>query len=341
MLKAYDYVEYSPDSSSLQNPQYFEKELEIAQSVVKRIYKKKAEFCCCPACRSSKISHFCDKWKVKYLHCDDCETVFVAADREELEQYSQSEELMEFRISKEYQQEAAQKREITWMESADWITFRVYRYLGKNTGLSVVDIGNRYEGYIDMVKELPLTGSYTLKESILHQKEQLNDNREKTERADIVLYLNQIQRSLKPLEKLKEIYTDMKPGALLFFSTRMGTGFDVLTLKEHSKIFPYEHVFLPSKMGMERILSKAGFEILEYSTPGRMDVGTVARQTDKIAGDNYFIRSLMKNGDRSSLAEFQRFLQKSGMSSYAQIVAQKPVSCASNLDKNGEKDGKN
>lgn len=41
MLKAYDYVEYSPDSSSLQNPQYFERELEIAQDIVKQIYKRK------------------------------------------------------------------------------------------------------------------------------------------------------------------------------------------------------------------------------------------------------------------------------------------------------------
>lgn len=324
MLKAYDYVEYSPDSSSLQNPQYFEKELELAQSVVKQIYRKKRESCCCPACCSSRISHFCEKWKVEYLHCDDCETVFAAVGREELEQYRQSEELMEFRVSEEYQQEAAQKREITWMESADWITFRAFRYLGKNTGLSVLDIGNRYEGYVSMVKGLPLTGSYTLKESILNKRCLLKTYTEETGKADIVLYLNQIQQSLKPLEKLQEIYAEMKPGALLFFSTRMGTGFDVLTLKEHSKIFPYEHVFLPSKKGMEILLSEAGFQILEYSTPGRMDVGTVVRQTDKIAGDNYFIRSLMRNGDKSSLAEFQRFLQKSGMSSYAQIVAQKP-----------------
>lgn len=324
MLKAYDYVEYSPDSSSLQNPQYFEKELELAQNVVKQIYKKKREFCCCPACRSTQISHFCEKWKVEYLHCDDCETVFAAAGREELEQYRQSEELMEFRISEEYQQEAAQKREITWMESADWIMFRAFRHLGKNKGLSVLDIGNRYGGYVDMVMGLPITGSYVLKESILKKRCPLKTCTEETGKADIVLYLNQIQQSLKPLEKLQEIYAEMKPGALLFFSTRMGTGFDVLTLKEHSKIFPYEHVFLPSKKGMETLLSEAGFQILEYSTPGRMDVGTVARQTDKIAGDNYFIRSLMRNGDKSSLAEFQRFLQKSGMSSYAQIVAQKP-----------------
>ena len=330
MLKAYDYVEYSPDSSSLQNPQYFERELEIAQDIVKQIYKREKKTCCCPACRSSRISHFCNKWKVEYLHCDDCETIFASVGREEVEQYRQSEELMEFRISDEYQQEAAQKREITWMESADWITFRVFRYLGKNDGLSVLDIGNRYEGFVNVVKGLPLTKDYSLKDRILKYKDLFNRNSGSTGKADIVLYLNQIQQSLKPLEKLREIYADMKPGALLFFSTRMGTGFDVLILKEHSKIFPYEHIFLPSKKGMEILLSEAGFEIREYATPGRMDVGTVARQTDKISGDNYFIRSLMKNGDRSALAEFQRFLQKSGMSSYAQIVAQKPVSCISN-----------
>lgn len=37
MLKAYDYLEYSPDRSSLQNPERFERELQIAKTLVDEI----------------------------------------------------------------------------------------------------------------------------------------------------------------------------------------------------------------------------------------------------------------------------------------------------------------
>lgn len=320
MLKAYDYVEYSPESDALQNLQYFGKELEIAKKMVGQIEKKARLHICCPVCQSKQASHFCEKWGVEYLHCDACETIYVNAGENELEQYRQFTELKDFRMSEEYQSEAASKREITWEESVDWITFRTFRYIGRNTGLTVLDIGNRYQKYSDAIKSMPLSGRYCLVESI----KQLMDSESKEEKkADIVLYLNQIQQSLAPLEELKTIYGKMNRGGLLFFSTRMGTGFDVLTLKEEAKIFPYEHVFLPSRIGMEYLLEEAGFKILEYSTPGRMDVGTVVNKKDKVARDNYFVHSLIKNADNYALAEFQRFLQKSGMSSYSQIVAKK------------------
>lgn len=325
MLKAYDYVEYPPDSASLDSPGYFEKELAIAHGIVKRTGTISTKASCCPACRSKQISHFCEKWEVEYLRCEECETVFAAASEEEARQYRQQEELKAFRISEEYQKEAAHKREVSWMESLDWVTFRTYRYLGKNTGLHILDIGNRYGRYAKMFAAAPITEHYELRESILQQEDTdiCSFAKESIQKADLVLYLNQIQQTLEPLQRLREIHDTMQDGALLFFSTRMGTGFDVLTLKEHAKIFPFEHVFLPSRKGMEHLLSEAGFRILEYSTPGRMDVGTVLKQPEWIGEGDYFVRSLIKNSDASSLAEFQRFLQKSGMSSYAQIVALK------------------
>lgn len=321
MLKAYDYIEYLPDSNELQNPGYFEKELEIARGIVKRIHKEDhVKPSCCPVCKEKSISLFCKKWEISYFRCEACESVFAAASVEEVKQYAEAKELTEFRVSKEYQEEASQRRELTWTESIDWIAFRTFRYLGKNTGLDVLDIGNRYEIYAKEIAESEFAGNYQLTDSILDE-ERLSTG--KVDKADIVLYLNQIQQTLQPLQTLQQITAKMKKGALLFFSTRMGTGFDVLTLRENSKIFPYEHIFLPSADGMESLLEEAGLRILEYSTPGRMDVGTVVGQADKLDEGNYFVKSLIKNCDKATLAEFQRFLQKSGMSSYVQIVAVK------------------
>ena len=328
MLKAYDYVEYSPDSGTLQDAGYFKRELEIARGIVEKIHNNPGNkkhikgIPSCPACGGEKLSVFCKKWDVTYLRCESCESVFADVTLGELEEYGEEDALKKFRASGQYQEEASQPREATWEESIGWMEFRAFRYLGRNKGLKVLDIGNRYRSYSEKIAASGMASGYTLVDSILGGEKLSAGN---AGGADIVLYLNQVQQSQDPRGRLKEISASMKKGALLFFSTRTGTGFDVLTLKGHSKIFPYEHIFLPSKAGMEIILGEAGFRILEYSTPGRMDVGAVLSQEGHIGDSNYFIKSLIKNGDRTSLAEFQRFLQKSGMSSYAQVIAVKEM----------------
>lgn len=95
------------------------------------------------------------------------------------------------------------------------------------------------------------------------------------------------------------------------------------TLKSDAKIFPFEHVLLPSVDGLKMLLSRAGFTMLEYSTPGRRDVEFVHDHRDSIPPDNLFLRYMIDHGDETAFAEFQRFLQKNGFSSHAQIVAKK------------------
>ena len=96
-----------------------------------------------------------------------------------------------------------------------------------------------------------------------------------------------------------------------------------MTLREHSKIFPFEHVFLPSIQALEIMLQQAGYKVLEVSTPGRLDAIYVKDQMEQICSEEYFIKYLMEYADNDILQEFQRFLQRSNMSSYVQIVAQK------------------
>lgn len=85
----------------------------------------------------------------------------------------------------------------------------------------------------------------------------------------------------------------------------------------------YESIFLPSTNGAETLLNKAGFNILEISTPGTLDIEHVLKNSDQLKPDDLFTKYLLTQTDRYVLAEFQRFLQKSGMSSHARIIAQK------------------
>mgnify|MGYP003816250769 CR=1 FL=1 len=141
-----------------------------------------------------------------------------------------------------------------------------------------------------------------------------------------MLYLNKIQQSIDPVEDLRALHDSMKEDGLLFLSTRVGTGFDILTLQQNiTNVFPYEHVLLLSKEGLQMVLSKAGFRVLEISTPGLLDLQYVLDNREGIEKNNLFIRYLIETADSNTLTEFQRFLQKGGLSSYAQVIAAREV----------------
>lgn len=78
---------------------------------------------------------------------------------------------------------------------------------------------------------------------------------------------------------------------------------------------------LPSRKGLEKILQDAGFELLEITTPGTRDMESVLRNKDRIEDGNFFVKYLLNTADKSVLSDFQQFLQKSGLSSFAQVVA--------------------
>ncbi len=311
MLKAYDYVDATADRKTIQKSENFNRELKLAKKAVNRVLQiEQGAAPLCPGCESKKLSVFFTKWGVDYLRCSDCGTIFCEVDDETLKEYHSDADLTEFRSRDEYQQEASEKRRFSWQEIIDWIQFRAYRYLKKNKGLDIVSGGDRFSGFVDMVKESDICGSYSSVE-------------DGSNNAEVALSFNLIQQSNSPEEHLNTLNKSLKNGGLLFLSARIGSGFDILVLKEHAQVYPYEYVTLLSKEGLVNLLDKTGFEVLDYSTPGAMDVGYVQSKREAIPQDDLFIRNLIFDSDSTTLREFQRFLQKSGMSSYAQIVARK------------------
>ncbi len=319
MLKAYDFSKFREAGSMSGSNSFNREENETARRLVTRLVEKEQETDhTCTVCGSSHTVLFFEKWGVPYYRCEKCDSIFVKTSPEILNRYKKYDALIQLRTSPEYQQEESSSRSLVWEELVDWVRFRTFRYSGKNENLHVIDYGNRYEGLVDLIRKSGLCSRYELRDSILN-----SENGEQITDADIILYFNKIQQSLQPLLDLKETYDALKPDGLLFFSTRIGTGFDILTLKGEAKIFPYEHVLLPSLQGLQILLKKAGFQMLEYSTPGRKDIEYVCEHKEAIGPDSCFLKYMIERGNEVTYTDFQRFLQKSGLSSHAQIVAKK------------------
>lgn len=322
MLTAFNY--YDPEEENrirrgFKESSFFQRERDIAEKFSVAHPRRGEAMEHCPICDSKDISLLFEKWGIRYLRCGKCYSILADVDPEAVKEYTELDELRKLRLFPEFQKEGAAVRRRRWEEIIDWLRFRVYRYCGKKEGLSVIHYGNRWKAFREMLESSGLCGSYRLKNSILSTEDE-----EEPGRADLLLSLDDIQQRTNPREIFRGIRDILRPNGLFILSTKMGSGLDVLVLRgKNGNVFPYEHVLMPSKEGLQILLEDAGMELLEFTTPGTFDINYVRENREQIPKEEYFIRYFLDTASPNAEAEFQRFIQRAGLSSYGQIVARK------------------
>ena len=325
MLRSYQYTEKPYLEYTVQGIFFRDKQVQIARRFVDSHLARRDDSLRrdgesrCPVC-GQRGTYFYSKWRVDYLCCTECKSVYAVYDEDIVEAYRKDEELLELRRSREYQQEITDNRQNVWEDFLEWMEVRAFRFMGRNKNLDIVDYGNRYEGYADAIRKAAICGRYDLRDSILSAGE----DRIGPGGADLVFFLDQMQQELHLSERMSELRKCLKDDGLLVIDTRAGSGFDIITLKEkNNRIYPYEHILLPSVKGLVAFLERNGFEVLEITTPGVMDVKYVSDSRDKLDSSESFVGYLLEESSQSILQEFQRFLQKACLSSFVRVIARK------------------
>jgi SAM-dependent methyltransferase len=324
MLTAFNYYEPEEENriqKGMKESAFFIRELQIADDFLKQrqgIQRKKITIC--PVCGMGKCKSFYEKWGITYVRCDSCYSVVAEMDGEEAQAYQSCSELTEFRLSEAYQEDGLRQRSGRWEELFDWLQFRTFRYLGRNTDLAVLDYGTKWKGFIDMLQDSSFCKSYQLKDSI-YSVEQQDDGKET---YDIIMAVDYFQHVTQPEDFLEDVHHRLKEEGLFILNTKVGSGIDILALQGKNKnVFPPEHVMLPSKEGIRRLLERMGFQMLEFTTPGTFDVNFLKSHKDEIAEEDCFLSYFLETSTTGADADFQRFIQKHGLSSYAQVIAKK------------------
>ena len=324
MLTAFTY--YDPEEEGriqqgMKETSFFAEEKEIAKEFAEEHHSAwRAD---CPCCGQQEAWPIFERHGISYEQCRACGTLFAAVKDEDVDAYFRQPRLRELRLSEAYQRNAAESRSRRWEDILAWLEFRAFRYLGRSKDLRVIDYGNRWRSFAEMLSESELCGAYEARDSLLVDGE----GRGAEMQADIVLALNYLERLTAPENFFREAASMLSFDGLLVFSIKAGNGFDILKLRgNHPNLLPYEHNFLPSRAGIERLLARTGFELLEYTTPGTFDLNYVIGNKDRLGEHDYFTRYFLEHATPNAQAEFQRFLQRSGMSSYAQLIARKKVS---------------
>ena len=316
MLKSFDFVSNEWLSKNISDEQLLTEEKSIAAEFVR--LSPTSGGMVCPVCESGNAERFAAMGGLDYLRCKDCFTVFAPAGAETVDSYQAWTPLVNFRRTEKFQSRTAEIRANMWDELLFWINFRCVRYLGNRAGFRVLDWGNFFSNLSDMIQKARFCGEYSRKSDVLGDRGDLSSG------FDVILYIDQLRHEMRAYELLRSFFEKLDDNGLLILSTRVSSGLDILTLKgEIDNVYPYEHSLLPSLKGLELLLRRVGFELLEISTPGTMDIMNVMKKRETLRGSNLFLEYLLDNATPAVLDELQRFLQKNGLSSHARIVARK------------------
>lgn len=314
----YEFLDLSIQKESIHPESIFENERDLAQRFISEM-RIGPQLQTCPVCGGSRNEILFKKWGVPYAICSHCWSVSlsISPDSRIITKYFHESNLSRLRASRDYQQQVSINRRELWEHQLGWMEGRIGRYLG-NSKYSVIDWGSKYVGWTDSLGTASFVDTLNVEEPL---PPILRQDREK-KKANIVCLMDVLQRITNPQEELNKIHRSLRPEGFLIATCRAGSGFDILTLREHSySIFPLDHILLPSPKGMEILLERAGFDVLEITTPGLFDMKYIQKAKAHIPKDQYFARYITDLDDDLILERMQGFLQRNNLSSHVRCIA--------------------
>lgn len=290
----------------------------------------------CPACNSSEKESAFEKNGYTYWNCSECATLFISPRPSALliDWYLKNSPVASFRKSHQYKQAMSKRTKEQATYRADWIS-NLCQSREINRELPVVDVETRTPDYITELKQHKvepivivkpldlLNNSLALSSGLVTKVDHLKKLKKSSVR--LISLFEILEHQSNPFNFFLDAHNALCSEGLIVITTRSSSGFDIQVLWENSTIFPVEHMNLISIEGIRILLKKIGFEILEVSTPGQLDVQMVERvlHQQKMTYIPYFIKYFLKHRSEFEKNRLQQFLQENLLSSHLRIVAKK------------------
>jgi Methyltransferase domain len=284
----------------------------------------------CPACGSSKLEAGFAKNGLDYLQCYDCRSLW-ASPRPSFEQYRwylHESPAAQFRCDPEYLRDIEGRMRDVALRRADqleslagqvsgsgWIV-----QVGPRNPMVLEQLQRRGRGPLACVNPLPPYRSLSGPDITIHAD--LTQLAARSAKIVAVFDSFEHERDIEGL--MAQAHRVLVPGGYLVVAARSGSGFDVQVLWEYADVSPLEHLNLISVEGMQIVLVRYGFEVLEFSTPGQLDVQVVQRlRAEKGAALPRFLEYLLSHRDAICHEKLQDFIQEQRLSSHMCLIARK------------------
>ena len=260
----------------------------------------------CPACGGAGVAAF-ERLGFAYRGCRRCGSLFVSPlpAPERIERYHGEGQAERFWREQVLTATAGVRSRHALGPRAHWVAGTAAARLG--TGLALAEIGSRDP----RLREHLMTSPVFTREAMAPL-------------ADVVVAFETLERAVDLGAELRRCRALLRAGGLLFVSTLSSSGFEVRLLASRMpSLVPPVHLQLLSRAGWLAALEPAGFRVLEYSTPGELDVQAVAEACRRDPGLTLppIIDELVRQGDEELAHAFQEVLQQAGLSAHVQFVA--------------------
>ncbi len=284
----------------------------------------------CPACGEERHDAAFAKHGFQYRRCPSCASVFVSPrpSAAALTDYYAHSRASRFRIERFAAETAAARRFHILREHANWLG-RLFDEAGNAAAPVYADVESSYPLVLEEVRRLTLfTTLYSLRPHAAAAAASAATGavvaKQPVAGVGAMTAFEVLEHQFSPRDFLAAAAAQLAPGGLLFFTTRTISGFDLQVLWDRAPyIYVPEHLNLLSVEGLTILLERAGFALVELSTPGQLDVELVlgALRDDPGIPLPGFIATLLQQRDRRTHADFQSFLQKHRLSSHVRVAA--------------------
>ncbi len=293
----------------------------------------------CVICGDSRKDVAFAKEGFTYCLCVACESLYVSPrpTPKALMDYAANSEAVEFWSTHFYRQTAEVRRQQIFRPRANLVSDLV-RQQGLTSPLDFADVGAGYGLFLQELTALsrfsnivaiepdPRLAVICREQGYSVVEKRVEDIEEGEITVAFATAFEVAEHVFDPCTFLAACARILRPGGLLLFTTLTISGFDLEVLWEHSRsISPPQHLNFPSITGVGKLIERGGLEVVQISTPGKLDVDIVRNM---VAAHPElpvprFVRSLVQ-ADESTRSAFQRFLQVNGLSSHVQCLVGKP-----------------
>ncbi len=316
----------------------FNRYLELADEDIATFFNDRSRFSTvpCPACRNTKSQHEFTKKEFYYASCTNCGTLYLnpRPSIELIDRYYKDSKAVEFWSNHFFKETAEARRVKMFKPRAELVSGLAEKLKLRGT---CVDIGPGYGIFMEEMAKLNHFTNIVGIEPSPHLAEDcrakgfeiieaaIEDVPDCDLKCQMAVNFEVLEHVYSPIDFLKAIHSILATNGILLLTTLTVSGFDIQELWSHSKsVHPPHHINLMSIAGLKELFKIAGFEILELTTPGKLDVHIVENMIKENPGIplSHFSKQLVLQSDEVK-QNFQHFLSSNQLSSHVQVVARR------------------